>query len=52
MNLRTKVRDLSYNNRGNSLKLSGSILRSDDVKELITEKIELFFYYVEAELDG
>jgi hypothetical protein len=32
--------------------LSGGILRSDYVKELITEKIELFFFDVEAELDG
>ena len=45
------VRDYSYNNRGNNLKLSGGILGSYDVKELITEKIELFFFDVEAELD-
>ena len=45
------VRDYSYNNRGNNLKLSGGILRSDDVKELITEKIELFFFDVKSELD-
>ena len=51
MNLRSRVRDYSYNNRGNNLNLNGGILRSDDVKELITEKIELFFFDVEAELD-
>jgi hypothetical protein len=51
LNLRRRVRDYSYKNRGNSLKLSGGILRSDDVKELITESIELFFIDVEAELD-
>ena len=51
LRIRSRVRDYKCGSRDNNLKLSGCILISDDVKELITESIELFFIDVEAELN-